>query len=559
MAFESLRHFRGGCPRYLKSGPLVWRLRVPTTSWVCRSTAMKMQAAVAGLSSAGLQGQFPLSAVAPLPRNIPKSDWHLHFSKCQSIGTHAARMATNTSPDEVVYPVHLQDAIKANHVNLAYIFRFDAVLDATKLRNALAELLSISDWRKVAGRLYRHNNKLEIRSPRTFSPAAPPFAYACDDRSNSSINDHSLACKLPVAGNAPYTQDVSAILFRPLVADEYPRTMEGLINTGIPQLSLKITIFNDATLVALAWPHTLMDAAGQESLLRAWSLVLAGRKDEVPPLLGATDDALDRLDELTADKDALPKPVMEPFRLSWLKLIVFMILFLFHRFWNPPQRTKIIFLPAAAIQKLKAEASGESAVGDSDLLTGWLAKTICSAYFSRPATIVNVVNGRPRFPWLDGVYIQNIVNLAYTFLPRGFQKTSLREIALQNRRQLREQLTENNFTAFFGRARRSIRAGKVPDIAFSEATGRVIMLNNLLSVPFDRAADFSPAVVRGQSGIMANYVHFVMSGHMKMLDNMYILNKDLGGNCWLFGTLSDAAWRQFDNEMARLGESKKHS
>jgi hypothetical protein len=35
-----------------------------------------------------------------------------------------------------------------------------------------------------------------------------------------------------------------------------------------------------------------MDVMGQQALLRAWSLVLAGRESEVPPMLGAREDAV---------------------------------------------------------------------------------------------------------------------------------------------------------------------------------------------------------------------------------------------------------------------------
>ena len=57
-------------------------------------------------------------------------------------------------------------------------------------------------------------------------------------------------------------------------------------------LSLHVTSFTDATLVALSWSHVLMDVMGQRALLHAWSLVLAEKDSEVPKMLGAHEDAV---------------------------------------------------------------------------------------------------------------------------------------------------------------------------------------------------------------------------------------------------------------------------
>lgn len=46
-----------------------------------------------------------------------------------------------------------------------------------------------------------------------------------------------------------------------------PTTIKELISQDTPQLRLHITSFKDATLVALSWPHTLMDAKGYQALL----------------------------------------------------------------------------------------------------------------------------------------------------------------------------------------------------------------------------------------------------------------------------------------------------
>ncbi|KAF5586548.1 3-hydroxyisobutyrate dehydrogenase [Fusarium pseudoanthophilum] len=81
------------------------------------------------------------------------------------------------------------------------------------------------------------------------------------------------------------------VAFQEAMRDERYKVFD-FIYHEIPQLSLHITLFNDAALVALSWPHTLMDVMGQQALLRGWSMVLAGRESEVPPVLGAREDTI---------------------------------------------------------------------------------------------------------------------------------------------------------------------------------------------------------------------------------------------------------------------------
>lgn len=55
--------------------------------------------------------------------------------------------------DSDVYPVHRLDAWKTNYVFVAWIMRFNDVLDVEKLYSSLSELLEQGDWRKLGGRL----------------------------------------------------------------------------------------------------------------------------------------------------------------------------------------------------------------------------------------------------------------------------------------------------------------------------------------------------------------------------------------------------------------------
>ena len=86
-----------------------------------------------------------------------------------------------------------------------------------------------------------------------------------------NIEDHPLAKTLPKATESPSIQ-ADPGSFRAFGARENaPETLEDFLTTDMPQMSLHITSFNDATLVGLSWPHTLMDVMGQQALLNAWS------------------------------------------------------------------------------------------------------------------------------------------------------------------------------------------------------------------------------------------------------------------------------------------------
>src|SRR4051812_31230521 len=168
------------------------------------------------------------------------------------------------------------------------------------------------------------------------------------------IKDHPLAKTLPNASEAPFMRPGSED-FRAFAArEDAPATLDDFIYYDTPQLSLHITSFNDATLVGLSWPHALMDVMGQQALLRGWSLVLAGRESEVPPMLGAREDVL------CAAADA-PMEKEEEFMLAQKQLrgwgmLKFGLRFAWDMLWNQVVETRTIFLPKRVVAELRRQA-----------------------------------------------------------------------------------------------------------------------------------------------------------------------------------------------------------
>ncbi|KAL4911910.1 ankyrin repeat-containing domain protein [Aspergillus aurantiobrunneus] len=135
------------------------------------------------------------------------------------------------------------------------------------------------------------NGELKIHVPQAFTEERPAVSYRRQTLA-VDIEDHPLAKSLPKAMEAASVQPGPLVFRAFAAADDALATLDFFIYGDKPQMSLFITSFNDATLVSLSLPHTLMDVMGQQALLRAWSLVLAGQESEVPPLLNAREDAI---------------------------------------------------------------------------------------------------------------------------------------------------------------------------------------------------------------------------------------------------------------------------
>ena len=79
------------------------------------------------------------------------------------------------------------------------------------------------------------------------------------------ISDHPIARQLPTHTGVLSTQPLPENAeFRTLqVRKDFPTSLDALIEAELPQLSLHVHSFQDATVVGLAWPHTWMVPVGQ--------------------------------------------------------------------------------------------------------------------------------------------------------------------------------------------------------------------------------------------------------------------------------------------------------
>ncbi|KAL4876508.1 hypothetical protein BJY04DRAFT_222989 [Aspergillus karnatakaensis] len=491
-----------------------------------------------------------------------------------------------------IYPVHLLDDTKTlRGIVVTWTLRFNDVLDADKLHASLSRLLEIGDWRKVGGRLrLNEKGRLEIHSPNPFTPERPAVSYS-HRRLPMPIEEHALARTLPKATNTASIQPGAGAFQEFAVSENAPATLEDYIYTDTPQLSLLVTSFTDATLVGLSWPHTLMDVMGQQALLHAWSLVVAGREDEVPPLLGA------RSDELATLADA-PDAKNEDFllkqkQLRGLAMLVFVLRFLWDMLWDWTVETRTVFLPKRVVDELlsqarrdlavsapasasdsdqgveaKAEVEGEVEgpfISEGDVLTAWTARAIASSQprpCTRPITILQVLNARFRLPSLlkaSGVYIQNLTMGAFALVPAALLKAgALGPLALAHRRLVVEQCTEGQVLAIFRELRHEAKVAGEPVMVCGEANAALMVVTNWTRADVLRTTDFSGAVVRAAGGQVERVnplgtpvFHFAgsMRRDLTQRNVVVVLGKDHGGGYWLTGMLSPRVWAVLQREV----------
>ncbi|PHH77081.1 hypothetical protein CDD80_950 [Ophiocordyceps camponoti-rufipedis] len=486
-----------------------------------------------------------------------------------------------------VFPLHTFDDAKINHKLLAWVMRFNDILDAKKLHDSLQRLLEIGDWRKLGGRLrltpMKESGRLELHVPKQFSAEHPAVSFShVTEFFGMPIEEHPIARRFPKPTVEPSIQPVDG--FRSFLApSDYPKTLQEMISRGLPQISLHITSFSNATLVAVAWPHTLMDAVGQQDLLRSWSFVLAGREEHVPPLLGARNDILKELEDEESEKNREPLAI-ERHRLGKIGLFAMIARLLWERLRGSPLEMRAIYLPRKIFSRLQREAENQidqlskdtnqsKFISDGDILFAWLAQTVGqSKPGPRPLTIVSFFNARYRLPRLrnelSGVYVQNMTQLSFTLVPSSLVKAPVGHLAVQHRQQLAEQSSKQQTLSLLRTFRRKIETDQLKSTVYGQSNALLMFCNNLTKLDLLKAADFGPAVLsKGECscketrrlnppGTMVMYYNQPVDDDLGPLDSFFMLGKDYGDNYWLLGNFQAQTWTKLEQDLKRLKENE---
>ncbi|KAL3587656.1 hypothetical protein FPOAC2_13554 [Fusarium poae] len=452
-----------------------------------------------------------------------------------------------------VYPLHMLDNTKTlRSIVVTWTLRFDDVLDADKLHNALARLLDMSDWRKLGGRMrLSEKGVAEIHVPRLFTADRPPVAFSCETHT-MGIEEHELAQTLPKATDELSIQRDPGDFLAFAARHDAPQTPDDFLYYDVPLLSLHVTAFTNATLVGLSWPHALMDVMGQQALLRAWSLVLAGREVDVPAVLGAREDALCAAADASGSAEELKVAKQQ---LKGISLMRFGLRFAWDMVSGPAAEGRTIYMPASTLMALRQEAEGDLAVAgeapfisDGDVLTAWAARAVAvSLPQPRPVTVLHAVNARFRLPALvnaPGVFIQNMAVAGFTLLSAAEATGPLGAIAVANRRHLSEQASEGQILACVRELRRDT-AGD-PRVLCGPSDALLLPMTNWARADVFNSADFSAAVVRpgptGNPGRVVYHHADAMRPSASTRNVFVVLGKDHRGGYWMSAKLPLAAW-----------------
>ncbi|KAJ4396274.1 hypothetical protein N0V93_000493 [Gnomoniopsis smithogilvyi] len=493
--------------------------------------------------------------------------------------------------DEVIPMFDFDARPQVREIIIGWTLRFDDILDADKLGVALCHLLEIGDWRKLGGRLRRRDDgQLEIHVPAEFTPKRPAIRFS-HDKVDSEISAHPLASRLPSPTRGGSIQEGSDHFEELAAPEDAPRCLEDFLSRDVSQLGLHVISFTDATLVSLTFPHTMCDLLGLQAIVDNWVKVLAGREEEVVPLLGVHDDPLAEVGKGQVDKFEEPWALKDQILSGWgwFRFVFTMVLDAI-RLGQSQQH--MIYLPASSLQRLRESAMADLAavspslsindwhpqnvfLTDNDILTAWMTRSAAHslpANSNRSITFLNFFELRSRLPTVfqqpqKAVYIGNFIFACWAHLSaRDAQTAPLGAIAGRYRAFLAAQTTEGQVRGLLRVFRERTALGK--RIGAMKPDSFMITCSNWSKAKFFAAVDLSPAVLRsGNTPAQPKYgpgrpVYYhglnlrpLGSGKSKQVGaatGVNILGKDAGGNYWIMAMLPPKSWPKIQEELSAL-------
>ncbi|KAF3484014.1 uncharacterized protein GIQ15_03338 [Arthroderma uncinatum] len=483
------------------------------------------------------------------------------------------------SPEDVdIYPLHEFDRAKdVEAMHMAWVFGVNDCLDPEILRTSLSRLLQIGDWRKFAGRFKRNKDgKLELHTPRSFLGGYSIIGYSHRDLSDQKESDHELVSQMSTGQNL-----ISLHAHRPSYLEfqcHSDTLANGTITTWIqeqlPPLALHITTFKGTTIVSLLWRHIIADGGGMADLMHAWSLVLAGREDDVPPLLGTTENIVWQIGEKANEKGKEEWCMKGKSLGLWAMCRMFLRVFLWRRFTVQKFEARCISVPGRFVEQLKERASMQLEVKGIQSLPFILSNSlILRAWFLRKALeaepgVSNVLLAMPVNPRLrlselqqkKGVYVQNMLSWVFMSLSVETIRGPLAILAMEIRRQTQEQATPAQITAYFdfkhAQAEKRIPTEKLHYFTENPGNDFLVAYNDLTVLDVREKADFGPAVAR-QGNLDSTRVNapctptifmqkrlgisHTISGQLR-LPYIVCSGRDAFGNYILDGVLSRHTW-----------------
>ncbi|EEA22102.1 hypothetical protein TMatcc_008472 [Talaromyces marneffei ATCC 18224] len=353
---------------------------------------------------------------------------------------------------EVIHVPPTDQQKPVNNIRTRTIFIVDSRLDEPTLRSGLDDLIR-NHWRKLGARLFTRpgdkNGLLEYRLPKTFDPDYQLFEWSATEYDH--VIDKSTSLKFfndpPAAEQGvtllPSIKDVDSVV-RP---STWPFEIKDEPAGGAPLLYVHLSLYTDATVIALGLPHVLADQMGVANIMRAW-FELAYKNTTPPEMIGYNEDIF----QTPTTKKYAEYPHNEIYRKGKTKLrngweYIFVIMgFLPELIFNRTERQHIVFFPMPMLDGLKERYRKELTAqygADPGLSTGDIVSAILTKFSrmadkkNRTLTLSQLVNLRGRHPNLTSPEKQrSYIHNALLYVSARFPikpTTPVCEIAYQNR------------------------------------------------------------------------------------------------------------------------------
>ncbi|CAK7211029.1 hypothetical protein SCUCBS95973_000991 [Sporothrix curviconia] len=384
-------------------------------------------------------------------------------------------------------------------------FVVKARLDTDGMKTALDTLIR-EHWRRLGGRLHLDNATgfYEYRVPQTFEPASEYKLFEWSTETKSG----SIDAAAPQLMRKPVPEDCvsdSGVAFLPAIptydAEFRPSSWPFDFDDSpadAPILYFHLTLYDDATVVAISLPHVVGDQLGTASLVRAWMNVLAGKApqpmmDEDPLPQGREWSQLSK-EEARGRKGRMHVRGTGEYVFVLIGFIPDLVL-------NKEEQEHVIFLPMPLIKSLRArivkqlEANGgDPGISDNDVISAVMCKFARIHKGPTTLSLSQSVNLRGRTPKLSGPEAGGFLHNAMAHSSSRFhlsKETPLHEIASQNRKGINEMLTPEGTEIHLAIVREMVRRKQT--LHTCEPFEKSYSITSWSAAWKD--VDFSPAVV----------------------------------------------------------------
>ncbi|TLD18039.1 hypothetical protein PspLS_10364 [Pyricularia sp. CBS 133598] len=502
----------------------------------------------------------------------------------------STRAAPPKVPTDTVIPLREMDSLPLPvGICNEFSFYFEDVLDVHKLQDALDRLVNKEKWRKMGARLRRSTDgKLEYHIPAEYTQKRPGILHS-QQMFTTSIADHPVLSQIPKGRGERPTLMQPSWHFRPhMRGPNSPQSSEDWLYADIPQLAVHFIVFKDATIFTLTYLHSFMDGSGLATLTRAWTAVLRGEDNSLPPFIGY-EHADDPSASLRQQRPGSDYVLAEKALKGWA-FFVFVVRQILERLCWPREEARVVCIPSSYIKRLadvvraKLDAAHRSQdgagsgpkpfVSESDVLLAWWVMTAVRALRPAPGRTVALINAFDSrgllaemglLPRKDAAFLGNAAYGCVTLSPaRNYLRDStgapLTPLAESIRWDMLTQRTVEQVQAQSAALRESLTSAGRPPLygtsdmlffAYSNFNTFKLYESDFSHALVSKEAEDAPEVnsEAHQRGTPTWISSTSTEAGFSPRNTGLFMGKDKAGYWWLFACLRKGAWKKVEEQL----------